>query len=276
LVETFARPVRMPPAELAPSVPLRLDFAEEAEEEKEEKISTKEIPVGVVEDAPKTFAIPQKTFTRHQPPPPRRRRDSEAKRIRWYAGFLGILLLLVLLLAKPISERVAESSNISAPVEQPNVAESPLTVPAQPANGASEVATPTPAYPGGMHLVSEGDNLWGLSENYYWDPFLWPNIYRVNTDVLSDPDVLEPDELLTIPILHGRSESLTPEDRRNLAEGYFKVFEFYRTAKTHLAPYALWAAVKFDQTILENYGHLITADEMAFLDAHNVGNMAAR
>jgi len=124
--------------------------------------------------------------------------------------------------------------------------------------------------------VVKGDNLWGISGHYYLDPYLWPNIYRVNSAKIGDPDVLEPQQLLTLPVLYGTYDKLTPQDRRNLAEGYFLVFNHYKQTQKHLAPFALWAAVRFDRGILDKHKDAIGADELAFLEAHNVGNIASR
>ena len=48
------------------------------------------------------------------------------------------------------------------------------------------------------HTVVFGDSLWSISAKYYNDPFLWPNIFKNNKNIIYDADLILPGQSLII------------------------------------------------------------------------------
>jgi LysM repeat protein len=49
------------------------------------------------------------------------------------------------------------------------------------------------------HVVRPGDTLWDLARAYLADPFLWPEIFRLNAALVRDPALIYPNQRLTLP-----------------------------------------------------------------------------
>lgn len=61
-----------------------------------------------------------------------------------------------------------------------------------------------PAQPGPVHVVRPGETLWDIARACLSDPFLWPEIFRLNTATVEDPARIYPAERLVLPACAGQ------------------------------------------------------------------------
>lgn len=61
-----------------------------------------------------------------------------------------------------------------------------------------------PAQPAQVHVVRPGETLWDIARACLSDPFLWPEIFRLNTGTVEDPALIYPTERLVLPACAGQ------------------------------------------------------------------------
>jgi nucleoid-associated protein YgaU len=69
-------------------------------------------------------------------------------------------------------------------------------------SGGSSTATPSPApakSAGRTYTVVKGDTLSKIAKSMYGDANKWRKIYEANTDILKNPDLIRPGQVLKIP-----------------------------------------------------------------------------
>lgn len=66
----------------------------------------------------------------------------------------------------------------------------------------AEVSAPT----GGSYKIVKGDTLWSLSGQYLKDPYQWTKIWEANKGVITNPDLIYPDQEVLIPSLDAAAQ----------------------------------------------------------------------
>ena len=72
--------------------------------------------------------------------------------------------------------------------------------PAPPTQATPTQATPAPAPAAPRtHTVVAGDNLSKIAKKFYGDANKWKRIFEANRDILKNPDLIHPGQVLKIP-----------------------------------------------------------------------------
>jgi LysM domain len=71
-----------------------------------------------------------------------------------------------------------------------------------------------PAQPDQVHVVRPGETLWEIARACLEDPFLWPEIFRLNTATVEDPARIYPSERLVLPDCGDRVDEVSFQPAR--------------------------------------------------------------
>ncbi len=117
----------------------------------------------------------------------------------------------------------------------------------------------------GMHKVREGENFSLVTGIYWKDIFLWPELYIHNSMASDDPDLIYPDEIITIYNRLGLGDTFSSRELSEILDAYIQVYKVYKKLgkeKNNSVWSLLWCASRYDHDFLERYKDQIDPEDI--------------
>lgn len=197
------------------------------------------------------------------------------------ASALAVLVLFLLfylaIYKGGIDESDLQGSNESEPPELTQIEQSsgmeitadtlhdPSAAYSQKSDTATSKTTPadTEEQDRNVYTIRRSDTLWDISINEYGDGYLWPLIFHNNRSVIGNPTLIPSGMSIYLPPL-GDPNNLTDTERREVARGYFYVYDWMKENQPQNARFYLWAMGSYSQEELQRVSDSVDPSDLAF------------
>lgn len=114
-----------------------------------------------------------------------------------------------------------------------------------------------------VYIIRSNDTLWGISKNVYGDGYFWPLIFHNNRSVIGNPTLIPAGMSIHLPPLDDPND-LTDTERREVARGYFYVYDWMKENQPQNARFYLWAMGSYSQEELQKVSDIVDPSDLAF------------
>lgn len=180
-------------------------------------------------------------------------------------ALIAFILLFYMLQSTPEPEIAQTPQQTEQPLETPAAPaiESETDAAAEPEPDTGVTEAEQAEFETDTFTVEPGQSLWSIAETSLGNPYLWPLLYHLNSDVMLNPNQLPAASSLEIPRLSD-PDNLNTFEREQVALGYFSLYEWNRLNNPDEARYFLWAVGVFSPDLLESPPSQPDPDDLAF------------
>lgn len=130
------------------------------------------------------------------------------------------------------------------------------------------------------YTVKSGDTIFDISDRYWNNKYLWPDLYILNKNSISDPDLIYPGDKLLIYEKLGDPEKFNKKQRQKIVEAFIGVYRIYRSfgekdieagnikkgeKRITDARWTLYTALRYDKDLLKKYKDAIYPQDIEII-----------
>ncbi|HOJ63444.1 MAG TPA: HU family DNA-binding protein [Spirochaetota bacterium] len=130
------------------------------------------------------------------------------------------------------------------------------------------------------YTVKIGDTIFDIADRYWNNKYLWPDLYVLNKESVSDPDLIYPGDKLLIYEKLGDPEKFNKKQRQKIVEAFIGVYRIYRSfgekdiengnikkgeKRINDARWTLYTALRYDKDLLKKYKDAIYPQDIEMI-----------
>jgi len=140
------------------------------------------------------------------------------------------------------------------------------------------------------YAVKQGDSIFSISNKYWGNQYLWPDLYILNKDGFADPDLIYPDDKIVIYEKLGDPEQFSEVQKSRIVQAYIGIYRIYRalgeedvsegkanndgnkiqSGKKRIddSRWTLYTAIRYDHELLKKYKDAIYPEDIDLLNKY--------